>query len=169
MGVGRRAVFVLALSLILFPGVSAGPITCLESIGSGGGGTVPPPPECVPPDAPENIAATYDTATDVLTITWTAPSGMSAPSSYNVYRDGNRIANTATLSVDDDLTGFEGQHTYYVTAVWPTREGDASVTVLFQRTVVPFPSIPPSCEVASIALWSSVPFVYYSIHEECIL
>lgn len=142
---------------------SAGPITCLQQWA--GTGPVYDPPRCVPPDAPpEQFGASYDTASDVLTLTWLAPANAVAPDSYSVYRDGTLLGTTSTLTMDDDLTGFYGSRSYWVSGVWGTHEGDASLPLNVGRTG----GLPTSCPVADVTIMTSLPFVAYSVHDECL-
>ena len=69
---------------------------------------------------PTNLTADFDGETVVLN--WEAPT---QASSYNVYRDGLRIANGLTTTTYTDHLNYGGNYTYYITA-----ELDNGITTL---------------------------------------
>jgi hypothetical protein len=70
---------------------------------------------------PQNVAATV-TGNDV-TITWEAPEGMGEDvNGYNVYRDGQMIANMITAQTFTDLDCPPGSYWFSVTAVYTQGE-----------------------------------------------
>ena len=73
------------------------------------------------PAAPTGLSGTYSSATNTVSLTWTAPGGV-AVDHYRIYRDGSALSNrydrtggTQTTWTDNQLGGT--QHTYRVVAV----------------------------------------------------
>jgi len=73
---------------------------------------------------------THTVTGDDVSLSWTAApasGGLRNFNGYNIYRDGNLIANTAALSYED-LNLANGVYQYYVTALYASGESAASNT-----------------------------------------
>jgi|GEM_PF-3815197 len=82
------------------------------------------------PNAPINLTALSPTQSPVLN--WQP---VVDASSYNIYRDGTAISNTASTNYTD-ATVSDGNHSYYITSVNPDGESNSSnsISVLVDKT-----------------------------------
>lgn len=115
--------------------------------------------------APREPTATYDEATDTLTLTWAAPDTETTPDSYNVYRDDVRIGDTTDLEYDDSLTNVHGVHFYYIKAVTGTTESIQSDSVWLAKGVTA-PGVP--CDPLVVDVYTYPPYFAYGIRDECL-
>jgi flagellar hook assembly protein FlgD len=78
--------------------------------------------------APTNLQA--NVMAPNVSLTWSAPASTSGLTAYKVYRDGSLLATTlnATTTSYNDIPA-QGNHSYYVTAMFGTTESAASNTV----------------------------------------
>lgn len=103
-----------------------------------------------PPAAVSGLAATATTET--VTLSWAAPVGGTAPTSYAIARDGKQVGSTTAPTVTFTDTGLTGATTfaYAVTAVAADGSSSAPATV----SVTTREPVEPAVSVPSGASWS---------------
>ena len=73
--------------------------------------------DAIPPTAPTNLSATFNSATDAIELSWTAATDNVGVTGYRVFRDGETTAiNTVNGTTFSD-NGQSGTHSYAVAAI----------------------------------------------------
>ena len=114
------------------------------------------------PDLPEPTGLTAESGNGVVDLSWSAPDS-ETPDGYNVYRNGVMINLAAVLTTEyEDITVTNGvTYQYYVTALYPEGESEASNTV----TATPeAPYLPEPTNLTAMA-GNEVVYLYWSAPE----
>ena len=89
---------------------------------------------------PQNVEATHSVADMSITLTWDA---VDNAESYNVYRDGEKIATTEDVTYTNEDLEYEFNYIYEITAVCDTNESLPSDSVI---EIIPDPAIDTSVQ-----------------------
>jgi uncharacterized delta-60 repeat protein len=115
---------------------------------------VAPVVDATPPTAPTNLAATFNTSTNAIDLSWTAATDNVAVTGYRIFRDGGTAPiNTVTSTTFSD-NGQSGTHSYAVVAIDAAgNQSDLSNTA---SATAPLPdTTPPSAPAGLTATASS--------------
>ncbi|MHB8634650.1 MAG: hypothetical protein ACYDBQ_11940 [Thermoplasmatota archaeon] len=122
-------------------------------------------PGALAADPPTSVTATYDSNTENLNFSWTAPASGDVHN-YNVYRDGFVVASPVGTSWTDNLSGWSGSHTYVVTTV--DNAGAESIPStpihVFKASGIPG----SGCSIVDVTVYYSPPGVFPTVHTDCI-
>ena len=109
---------------------------------------VAPTVDAVPPTAPTNLSATFNTSTNAIDLSWTAATDNVAVTGYEVFRDDAAVAigTTAGTTFSDIGLAPDSTHSYTVVAVDAAGNRSASSNVASATTLPPAPAdvTPPS-------------------------
>lgn len=90
-----------------------------------------------------------------VTLTWQPPFGSDAPTSYNIYRNGDLLRSVQTTSFVDTYTGIGF---YAVTAKYAHIESPPVIAII---GILP-------CSPVVVATYNHPPWVAWGVHDECV-
>lgn len=115
-------------------------------------------------DSPQDLQGTFNALQGVSSLTWQAPARGNSSFTYPVWRDGTLIGSTMDLAFSDHPPVQPGTYgvVYFVSASPPGNTGSMSWPAV---VAVPTTSM---CDVATLTVTQSYPYVYVALHEECV-
>jgi len=99
--------------------------------------------DTIPPTAPTNLTATFNSTTNTIDLSWTAATDNVAVTGYRIYRDGGAAPiNTVNGTTFSDA-GLSGTHSYGVTAI-DAAGNESGLSNIASATVVGGDVTPPA-------------------------
>ncbi|HEU5132779.1 MAG TPA: hypothetical protein VFT26_11770, partial [Pyrinomonadaceae bacterium] len=114
---------------------------------------VAPVIDATPPTAPTNLAATFNTSTNAIDLSWTAATDNVAVTGYRVFRDGGTLPIQTVNGTTFSDNAESGIHRYWVTAI-DAADNQSEVSNIASATV-PLPDTTPPTAPEGLAATAS--------------